>query len=252
MDKITTEFYEAHKDKTFTYPKLPNDINEKVGVQVAKFVLQLMIDNKIGWLELDFKSVNKPDYEDLAFDYKARLEVDKLVPKAKPLPLGEGVSGITLYNSKWFVHEGADVTSIADWYFESPAIDKLMKLNLWNIEPNGYVRPHNTNIDPLTNNIDTMDMISWAWPYMLCMNEPGLDCHTIVEDFGIVPNQLGKTFLINPTKDRCIVNKGATASIRLFSNAQPGIQFQRFCDLITRSYLRQLAYQNRKKETNDV
>ena len=79
-----------------------------------------------------------------------------------------------------------------------------------------------------------------------------MDCHTVVEDFGLVPNQLGKTFLINPIKLRCVVNTGATDSIRMYAHGQIGVQFQRFCDLVTRSYIRSLAIQDREKETSDV
>ena len=141
---------------------------------------------------------------------------------------------------------GADVTEIADWWFNNSAIDKLNKLNMWNVKPGGYVRPHNFNIDKPTDNVDTLDLIGWPLPLMTCINEPGLDCHTVVEDFGLVPNQLGKTFLINPIKQRCVVNKGATDSLRMYAHGQIGVQFQRFCDLVTRSYLRTLAIQDRE------
>ena len=251
MDKETELFYNTHKEKTFKLPHLPSDMNQKDGVTVCKWVIQQMLSNKIGYLELDMKCVNQHEYVDLAFNYKARLEADRVVTKMKPLPLGE-VEGLTLYNNKWFEMPGADVTEIADWWFNNSAIDKLNKLNMWNVKPGGYVRPHNFNIDKPTDNVDTLDLIGWPLPLMTCINEPGLDCHTVVEDFGIVPNQLGKTFLINPIKLRCVVNTGATDSIRMYAHGQIGVQFQRFCDLVTRSYLRSLVIQDREKETSDV
>mgnify|MGYP001189929900 FL=1 len=244
MDKETELFYNTHKDKTFKLPHLPSDMDPKDGVTVAKWVIQQMLSNNIGYLELDMKSVNVHDYIDLAFNYKARLESDKCITKMKKLPLGD-IQGLTLYNNKWFEIPGADVTEIADWWFNNSAIDKLNKLNIWNTKPGGYARPHNINIDPPTDNVDTLDLIGWPLPLMTCLNEPGLDCHTVVEDFGLVPNQLGKTFLINPNKQRCIVNKGASDSTRLFAHGQIGVQFQRFTDLVTRSYLRTLAIQDR-------
>ena len=53
-------------------------------------------------------------------------------------------------------------------------------------------------------------------------------------------------------KLRCVVNTGATDSIRMSAHGQIGVQFQRFCDLVTRSYIRSLAIQDREKETSDV
>ena len=78
------------------------------------------------------------------------------------------------------------------------------------------------------------------------MEEPGLDCHTVVEDFGIIPSQLGKVFLINPNKKRCIVNTGIQPSTRQFAYVRMGIQFQRFMDLLARSYHRALMIQGKQ------
>jgi hypothetical protein len=97
-----------------------------------------------------------------------------------------------------------------------------------------------------TDNVDTIDLISWPIPLMICMEEPGLDCHTVVEDFGIVPSQLGKVFLINPNKKRCIVNTGIQPSTRQFAFVRMGIQFQRFMDLLARSYHRHMMLQGKQ------
>ena len=98
MDKETELFYNTHKEKTFKLPHLPSDMNQKDGVTVCKWAIQQMLSNKIGFLELDMKCVNQHDYVDLAFNYKARLEADRVATKMKPLPLGE-VEGLTLYLS---------------------------------------------------------------------------------------------------------------------------------------------------------
>jgi hypothetical protein len=160
----------------------------------------------------------------------------------KKLPLG--IDGITLYNSKWLYIDGADVTELSNWWWQNMAGDKLTKLNVWRMKPNEYVAPHNINIKELTDNIDNLDMIDYPFPIVVNMVEPGLDCHTVVEGMGIVPNQLGRIFLINPNLERCMVNNGKTDSIRMHGYIRPGMEFQRWCDLITRSYMRQLSIQN--------
>lgn len=244
MDIETKEFYEAHKDKDFTFPELPADVDPKMGYSVGKWVFQQLLDNKIGWLDLDLKSVNPPDYEDFGFNFKIRLETDRVVQHTKPLPLGD-IKGVTVYNNQWHKLEGADMTETAQWWFDNSACDTLAKINYWRIEPEGYARPHNFNMVEPTDNVDTIDLISWPVPLMICMEEPGLDCHTVVEDFGIVPSQLGKVFLINPNKKRCIVNTGIQPSTRQFAFVRMGIQFQRFMDLLARSYHRALMIQEK-------
>lgn len=244
MDKETKEFYEKHKDGDFRFDPIPSNINPKMGYEVGKWVIQQLLDNKLGWIDLDLKSVNPPDYEDFGFNFKIRLETDKIITHTKPLPIGD-VDGVTVYNNQWHKLKGADMTETAQWWFDNSACDTLVKINYWHIKPGGYVRPHNFNIVEPTKDVNTLDLIAWPIPLMVCMEEPGLDCYTVVEDFGIIPSQLGKVYLINPNKKRCIVNKGTTPSTRQFAHVRAGIQYQRFMDLLTRSYHRHLMTQER-------
>ena len=244
MDKETKEFYEKHKDGDFRFDPIPSNINPKMGYEVGKWVIQQLLDNKLGWIDLDIKSVNPPDYEDFGFNFKIRLETDRVVQHTKQLPIGD-VKGVTVYNNKWNQLDGADMTETAQWWFDNSACDTLVKVNYWRLEPNGYVQPHNFNIVEPTDNVDTLDLIAWPIPLMICMEEPGLDCHTVVEDFGIVPTQLGKVYLINPNKKRCIVNTGNSPSTRQLAHVRAGIQYQRVMDLLTRSYHRALMIQEK-------
>ena len=73
---------------------------------------------------------------------------------------------------------------------------------------------------------------------MVSLIEPGADCHTVVEDCGRIPIQMGKVYLLNPKKKLQIVNTGSPPSVRMFAPVEVGNEFLRFCDLMTRSYFR--------------
>mgnify|MGYP007000081816 len=76
--------------------------------------------------------------------------------------------GVTVYNNQWHKLEGADMTETAQWWFDNSACDTLAKINYWRIEPEGYARPHNFNMVEPTDNVDTIDLISWPVPLMIC------------------------------------------------------------------------------------
>ena len=240
MDKDTELFYKKHKDLEPTFPIKPNDVDEKDGIVTSKWFLQKMIDENVGWLELDLASVNPAQYENIGLHFKGRLETDTVTHKMKTLPLGEKVSGLTMYNQKWLNIDGVDIPVTADWWFNCTAVEKLKKLNYWKIDPQGYVKPLNWNMAPTKDTIESMDVMSYPWMYMVSLVEPGADCHTVIEDCGTIPVQMGKIYFLNPRKKLCMVNTGSTPSVRMWGTVEVGNEFLRFSDLVTRSYIRSL------------
>jgi hypothetical protein len=237
MDKETELFYNKHKDIKHKLPLKPDDLNEKDGVVMGKWYLQQMLDNDIGYIELDLATVNPPKYEDIGLHFKGRLETDSVIAKAKPLQLGKGLSGVTMFMGKW-LNAGIEIPVTADWWHNCSAVEKLRKVNYWKLDPQGYIPPHNWNTEPTSDTIESMDLMSYPWMYMVSLIEPGADCHTVVEDCGMIPIQMGKVYLLNPKKKLQIVNTGSTPSVRMFATVEVGNEFLRFCDLMARSYFR--------------
>ena len=237
MDKETELFYNKHKDIPHKLPIKPDEVNEKDGVVMGKWYLQQMLDNDIGYIELDLATVNPPKYEDIGLHFKGRLETDSVIAKAKPLQLGKGLSGVTMFMGKW-LNAGIEIPVTADWWHNCSAVEKLRKVNYWKLDPQGYIPPHNWNTEPTADTIESMDLMSYPWMYMVSLIEPGADCHTVVEDCGMIPIQMGKVYLLNPKKKLQIVNTRSTPSVRMFATVEVGNEFLRFCDLMARSYFR--------------
>ena len=128
MDKETELFYNKHKDIKHKLPLKPDDLNEKDGVVMGKWYLQQMLDNDIGYIELDLATVNPPKYEDIGLHFKGRLETDSVIAKAKPLQLGKGLSGVTMFMGKW-LNAGIEIPVTADWWHNCSAVEKLRKVN---------------------------------------------------------------------------------------------------------------------------
>ena len=77
-NKELIDFYDAHKDKSFDFPILPDNIQPWDGVSVAKWFIDQMLHSNVGWLNIAVRTVNDPGYEHLPQHFTGRIECDKI------------------------------------------------------------------------------------------------------------------------------------------------------------------------------
>ena len=77
-NKERIDFYDEHKDKSFDFPILPDTIQPWDGVNVAKWFIEQMLHNNVGWLNIAVRTVNDPGYEHLPHYFAGRVECDKI------------------------------------------------------------------------------------------------------------------------------------------------------------------------------
>ena len=231
----TNEFYLEHKDKTFQYPSLPESLNQMDGVGVCKWYIDQMLENKVGWINLDLSSVNDPGYQHLPWDFPGRIECDKILNQFK----GKDTF-LNLTDHYTIASESAPKTK-SFWH-------KCVPSEKYNFIKYNFVKPGDTCgplIDKEFNGEDAFDLIDDGVPIHIAMVRPGKDCKLVVENFGIVPMVEGSVFLLNPRLKYAYVNTSeTTTAVTLIGSGRLGVQFQRFCDLIARSLHKQLRIQH--------
>ena len=78
-NKELIDFYDAHKDKSFNFPILPDNIQPWDGVSVAKWFIDQLLHSNVGWLNIAVRTVNDPGYEHLPQHFTGRIECDKIL-----------------------------------------------------------------------------------------------------------------------------------------------------------------------------
>lgn len=227
QDQEAVQFYLEHKDKSFEFPIIPNTIDLSDGVRVCKWYIDQMLESNIGWLNLSLQTVNDPSYSHLPWDYAGRIECDKLYNRYK------GKETALNINNHWTRATEEAPASKAFWWKCVPS-EKYNFIRYNVVEPLSTQSPR---IDKEFDGESTYDLIDDGVTIHMAMQRPGFDCKLVVEDCGIVPMNEGSVYLLNPRLKYAYLNTSETTKSHSFiASGRLGLQFQRFCDLIARSY----------------
>lgn len=254
MIKETEEFYLEHKDKSWTLPKFPENLDETNADEVVEWILKEMKAGNFGWLEINLMNVKGGDFIPIAWHHMGQIELEVLNHRdlytQYKNPTHVNAYGCTLFGKdddrtnltedpneqgNWITSIEKEAPNItAFWHVDFP-ISNYKKIRFVKIEPNGSVGIHCDNINKDKDKI--LNPITDIFPLTMSMKEPGPNCHTVVENFGKVPMKEGRTYLLNPYCKHVMVNTSETESCT-HMNIQ-GIPGQRFGELIncmTRSF----------------
>lgn len=233
MQRKMDDFYKKHKDTEVYFPTLPSNIDAANGFHVAKWFLDEMITKNIGWLNLSLRSVNTADFVPLGQDYRGRIELEKVerkFPDKKELFLST--------NGQYRPAIAFDVPYTRHfWETRFPA-EKYAWIKYEYIDPETSLGPRQDK----EYNIETaFDFLDDMMPIVSGIRVPGRDCKLVVENCGELSLIEGGTYLINPKHKYQIINTSKIQTVGIISaTARLGMQFQRFCDMIARSYFVQV------------
>lgn len=223
------------KGPTYSLPVIPQDVDQQQGFAVTKWFFDQMITNNVPWLNVSFRSVNPPDYVPIGQYFMGRVEMDKM--KA------QGKKELFLYHTNSFRPIAKDIPVTYDWLKNCVPCETFgFAKYLW-IEPGEEIGPtqdHNFKGNTV------FDLIEDDLPMHTAMKMPGRDCRLIMEDGSEIGYVEGMTLLLNPKQKYTIKNTGNTEACLIIKTARLGIQFQRFCDMVARSYWVQ-ANQDKKE-----
>ena len=255
MIKETEEFYLKHKDKSWTLPKFPNNIDETDADAVVKWILEEMKAGNFGWIELNLMNVKGGQFIPIAWHHMGQIETQVIEHRnfytQYKKPSHVNAYGCTLFGKDddrtnlsedpdekgdWVKEVDAETPNITAWWEDDFPIANYKKIRFVKLEANGSVAPHNDNINKDKDKI--LNPIRDIFPILLSMKEPGgRKCHTVVEDFGTVPIKEGKIYLINPYRKHVMVNTSETDScVHMNIQGIPGQRYGEFINCITRTY----------------
>ena len=235
-DKEAVEFYLEHKDKSFEFPIMPDTIDQRDGVAVCNWYINQMLENNVGWLNLSLQTVNDPSYNHLPWDFAGRIECDKLYNKFNG-------KDIDINSNNHWTRAAEEAPRSKDFWWRCVPSEKYNFIRSNAIEPLTTVGPL---IDKEFDGTTPYELVDDGVTIHMAMQRPGLDCKLVVEDCGIVPMNEGSVYLLNPKLKYAYLNSSETNRAHTFiASGILSSQYQRFCDLIARSYIVQKDIQTK-------
>lgn len=233
------KFYNDNKDKSFKLEPLPDlSVEEQ-----AEWILQ---QKHIGWIKLDIK-FNKDlwkqemleaegHYHDYGDGNDTRawasccihgLGIKKVFPAAK-----YGLDEATTPHN--YTELAEKVPSIANFWKNDFPHTRYSRIRFMKLGPGGYLGVHNDYDLP-----DQTSRLDFIIPVNLAISHPD-GCDWIVEDCGTVPWNDGDVFLIDVSKNHCVINQSNKPRIHMVAYIFLDGNKKDFSELLVRSYSKML------------
>ncbi len=107
------------------------------------------------------------------------------------------------------------------------------------LESNCAITPHSDMPGRLPGE-DNFDALKFGVPVNVAINHP-LDCHMVLDGYGLVPWQEGKAFIINIRNYHSVINFSDSPRMHLIAHGKLENKIDNFVELIARSYRKQYA-----------
>lgn len=241
-------FIEASQNKSWKPPRPPSNMSP---IELTKWLFE---QDEMGWLKLDIKIdlerwkiesteaeqyyVNHRDSENYAgMKHKGWLSccihglgIDKTQ--------AEEEANRSLFH---WTKLSDKVPAIRNFWKNFP-VEGYKRLRFMKLEPNGWIGVHN-DLPTGTENIKLKDLkvLDQSVAINVAVIHPH-SCKFVTKEFGTVPWREGDVYIINVTKDHCVVNLSDTPRIHLIAEAVIGNKLNEFSELIYRSYKKQYGY----------
>jgi hypothetical protein len=209
-------------------------------IQEAERILK----NPIGWIQLD-----------LNFDLKVWQE-ESLAVKEHLVEHREGdghrgwksccLHGISIEKTgHWsnYVNDEKDISYQWTWlkdkvpniynFWKTFPTEKYARLRFMELEPGGHIAPHNDSPNGLKNT--DFNMMDHMIPINIAITHPE-DCYMDLENYGRVPWNPGKAFIVNITDTHQVKNNSEYPRMHMIAHCIIGNQKEQFANLIMRSY----------------
>lgn len=221
------EFYESNKNITWRLSPSYNQIED------------IFVDDTVGWIKVkkDIGSIS-------SWEEEASLINNYYVKHRKGSYDHSGwlsccLHGLSIFNTE-FTEDNLnyDWTELADRcpfivnFWKQFPVERFKRLRFMKLEPKGYINIHNDlpengkhfklkEIDPLNNTVAVN----------LAITNPS-NCFMVIEKNGIVPWSPGDIYIINNTKNHCVINNSDQPRIHMIAECVIGNKLNEFIGLI--------------------
>lgn len=121
-------------------------------------------------------------------------------------------------------------------FWQKFPVQCFRRLRFMKLDPWGYIGVHNDvpNESPFTSLADLKPLENTV-TVNIAVNHPK-ECKFVVKDCGTVPWSEGSIFMINNTKDHCVVNNSDESRIHIIAECVVGNHLEKFSKLVYNSY----------------
>jgi hypothetical protein len=145
-------------------------------------------------------------------------------------------------NFEW-TELSAKVPSIVEFWKNFP-VEKYKRLRFMKLEPGGYIDVHNDLPSEFPNlTLQEIDPLNSTVSINVAIDHPA-ECEMILEERGLIPWASGKIFIINITRNHCVVNNSDRPRIHMIAECVVGNKINEFSKLIYKSISEKNALSN--------
>lgn len=242
------DFIEKNKNKIYNPPIPPRGLNS---IELTEWLFH---QDDMGWLKLDIEF-------DLEIWKKECSIAEKYYVNHRGSANYENsehrgwhsccIHGLGITNTEAEEQANQHLFHWTELSERTPAITKFWKefpvenyrrLRFMCLEGNGYIGVHNdlpTTIN--ASSLKDLDPLRSTISINVAIIHP-TDCEFVTEKFGTVPMKEGEAYIINITKNHCVVNKNKNNRIHMIAECVVGDRLHDFSTLIYRSYKKQYGY----------
>lgn len=243
------DFIASHKNKTWIFPKPPK------GLSSIELTEWLFHQDDIGWLKLD-----------LEFDLKKWQDESFIAEEFYVNHRGSSnysnsehkgwrsccIHGIDIDRTE--AEEDANkhlfhwtelsslVPTITEFWKNTFPVEYYRRLRFMRLDPMGYIGVHNDLPTTIKiNNLKDVDPLRNTISVNVAVIHPP-SCDFVVENFGTIPIKESESYIINNTKNHCVVNDSIFSRTHIIAECVVGNKILEFSDLIYRSFQKEYGY----------
>jgi len=112
--------------------------------------------------------------------------------------------------------------------------DEFKRIRFMKLDPGGYIEPHSDAPGKLPGELG-LNVIELGIPINIAITHPK-DCYFSLENFGTVPFEEGKAFIVNIRNYHSVVNYSNRSRVHLIMQGIPTERYDKFSELLVKSY----------------
>lgn len=134
-----------------------------------------------------------------------------------------------------------EVPSITNFWKKFP-VERYKRLRFMKLDANGFIGIHN-DLPPRmpAASLKELNVLENTISINVSITQPD-GCDFVTKEFGTVPWNKGDSYIINITKDHCVVNQSDIPRIHIIAECVVGNRLNDFSELIYRSFKKQYGY----------
>lgn len=243
------DFNTLYKDQSWTMPLPPKNLSP---IDLTEWLFQ---QDEIGWLKLDI-DINLLKWQEES-KVAEKFYVDHRGSKNYSGSEHKGwksccIHGIDINRTEavedanHHLFHWTDLSSlvptITEFWRDMFPVETYRRLRFMCLESDGYIGVHN-DLPTTTEfkNLKQLDPLRNTISVNVAIIHP-MNCDFVIENCGTIPMSQSEFYIINNTKNHCVINDGDFSRIHIIAECVVGNRIKDFSELIYRSFKKEYGY----------